>query len=54
MPARASLVKATVAWKALLAGCARRRFEPHDIAAQLDDNAHAIAVAFIADIGNSF
>jgi AraC-like DNA-binding protein len=37
MPARASLVKATVAWKALLAGCARRRFEPHDIAAQLDD-----------------
>ena len=29
-------VKATAAWKALLAACAKLHFEPHDIAAQLD------------------
>lgn len=36
MPEQTYEVKATAAWKVLLATCAKLRFEPHDIAAQLD------------------
>jgi len=36
MSAHAAHLEATAAWKALLAACAKLRFEAHDIAAQLD------------------